>query len=224
MLSLTRKCDYALVAMAELARNGRRTISARGLAEILGIRSPVLTNVLHRLQRHGLVTSRKGARGGYALARPPGRITLADVIDAIEGEFRLTPCCDGTSRRDVGTAQMTPMTPPEEVELASENPSCECSDVVDTSGVATSECDIQADCRIRAPMQRVHRGLRTYFASVTVADLAFESGLVQIEIAGSDCEGESPASCDHLDNQDDLANQDDLDSQDEWCSGAEQIL
>ncbi|MGB0714432.1 MAG: RrF2 family transcriptional regulator [Phycisphaerae bacterium] len=191
MLSLTRKCDYALVAMAELARNGRRTISARGLAAEVGIRVPVLTNVLHRLQRHGLVTSRKGARGGYSLSRPPTMITLADVIEAIEGDVRLTPCCDGSGSIDAG-AVVDASASRSFVQVSNgshENGNGNGNGDASSCGTESDggECELLAGCKIREPMQRVHRGLMTYFASVSVADLAFDSGLVQIEIAGNDC-------------------------------------
>jgi len=93
MLSLTRKCDYALLAMVELAHSQADLVSARDIAGAIGVPLPVLTNVLHLLVQGGLVGSRKGAHGGYALARCPDEITLADIIDGVEGPGRLTMCC-----------------------------------------------------------------------------------------------------------------------------------
>lgn len=93
MLSLTRKADYALVAMAELARQMPGRASAREISEAVGIPLPVLTNVLHELMHDGLISSRKGSKGGYCLARPAERITLAEMIAAIQGPIRLTACC-----------------------------------------------------------------------------------------------------------------------------------
>lgn len=103
MLSLTRKCDYALLAIVELAHRQTDLVSARDMARIIGVPLPVLTNVLHLLVQCGLVASRKGAHGGYALARCPDAITLADIIDAVEGPGRLTMCCtpeDGVPEED----------------------------------------------------------------------------------------------------------------------------
>ncbi len=54
----------------------------------------MLTNVLHQLLHHGLVTSAMGSKGGYRLARAASEITLAELIGAIEGQFRLAACCD----------------------------------------------------------------------------------------------------------------------------------
>lgn len=93
MLALTRKTDYALVAMAELARRVPSLVSAREIAQSVRVPLPVLTNILHLLLRRGLVVSTRGARGGYRLARGPERISLEDLIEAIEGPFRLTICC-----------------------------------------------------------------------------------------------------------------------------------
>ncbi len=94
MLSLTRKADYAIAAMADLARRGATRASARDLARSTGVPLPVLTNILHRLLHHGLVSSAMGSKGGYRVARPVEQISLADLIDAIEGPFRLALCCE----------------------------------------------------------------------------------------------------------------------------------
>ena len=92
MLSLTRKADYGLVTMAELARRPTQT-SARQVAESVGVPLPTVTNILHELMRGGLVTSTMGSKGGYTLAKPADGITLADMIDALEGPVKLTVCC-----------------------------------------------------------------------------------------------------------------------------------
>lgn len=93
MLSLTRKADYALVALAELARRGPGRVSARKIAQGVRVPLPVLTNILHQLLHQGLVTSSRGAQGGYCLSRKADEINLAEVIDAIGGPVRLTMCC-----------------------------------------------------------------------------------------------------------------------------------
>jgi Rrf2 family protein len=79
--------------MAELASRTPARVSAREIAEHTHLPLPVLTNILHQLLHHGLVTSTMGVKGGYCLARPASQITLAEVIDAIEGPFRLALCC-----------------------------------------------------------------------------------------------------------------------------------
>lgn len=92
MISLTRKSDYALVAVAGLAGAPDLT-SARELSDRLRLPLPALRNILKELAARGLVEAHQGSAGGYRLARAPERITVADVVEAIEGGAKLTPCC-----------------------------------------------------------------------------------------------------------------------------------
>ncbi|MFW6061036.1 MAG: RrF2 family transcriptional regulator [Phycisphaeraceae bacterium] len=88
MLSLTRKADYALVALVFLGhrwREGESATSARQVAETFGLPQPVLMNTLKALARHGLVRSQRGVGGGYELARDPARIDLLEAVHAVEG-------------------------------------------------------------------------------------------------------------------------------------------
>ena len=95
MLSLTRKTDYALLALAAMARNGSAKLSAPDLAQKFGVPLRLLTNILNRLKHEGLVESTRGTKGGYGLAMDPERITLAHLIEAVEGPMRLARCCPG---------------------------------------------------------------------------------------------------------------------------------
>jgi Rrf2 family protein len=99
MLRLSKKADYALMAMKHLALRGERgSSSAREIAEQYDIPIELLAKVLQRLVRHGLLASHQGTRGGYQLARVPMQISVADVIQAIEGPVAVTACSseDGT--------------------------------------------------------------------------------------------------------------------------------
>jgi Rrf2 family protein len=108
MLTLTRKTEYGLIAICHLAQVGqKKVVSARDIAEHQAVPLPLLMNVLKRLNRVGYVSSVRGAHGGYTLAADPERLTLADVIDAVEGPVHLVRCvntsgkgrkCDRTSR------------------------------------------------------------------------------------------------------------------------------
>ena len=88
MLLLTRKTDYALLALASLARQTPAGASARGLAERLSLPLPVLRNILKQLTSRGVLKSTRGTRGGYRLARSPEQITLAQLLAATEGPSR----------------------------------------------------------------------------------------------------------------------------------------
>ena len=93
MLRLSKKADYALMAMKHLAqRTDRGSSSAREIAEQYDIPIELLAKVLQRLVRRQLLESHQGTRGGYQLARPAAQISVADVIQAIDGPVTVTAC------------------------------------------------------------------------------------------------------------------------------------
>ena len=93
MLRLSKKADYALIAMKHLALRGDSgSSSAREIAELYAIPIELMAKVLQRLVRRGLLASHQGTRGGYQLARKPTGISVADVIQAIDGPVTVTAC------------------------------------------------------------------------------------------------------------------------------------
>src|SRR4051812_33557925 len=93
MLRLSKKADYALIAMKHLALRGDRgSSSAREIAGLYDIPIELMAKVLQRLVQRGLLASQQGTRGGYQLSRLPRQITVADVIQAIEGPVTVTAC------------------------------------------------------------------------------------------------------------------------------------
>ena len=93
MLRLSKKADYALMAMKHLAqKDGAPSICAREIAEQYDIPIELMAKVLQRLVRTGLLVSTQGTRGGYTLGRPSAAISVADVIEAIDGPFTVTAC------------------------------------------------------------------------------------------------------------------------------------
>ncbi len=95
MLRLSKKADYALLALRHLAVPGpRATASARELAESYDLPPELLAKVLQQLVRGGLLSSQQGIRGGYGLARPAAEITVVDVIEAIDGPMTVTACSE----------------------------------------------------------------------------------------------------------------------------------
>jgi Rrf2 family protein len=81
----TAKADYAVRAAVELAASGDAPVSAERIADAQKIPVNFLENILLDLRRAGIIESRRGAAGGYLLARPAGEIVLADVVRAVEG-------------------------------------------------------------------------------------------------------------------------------------------
>ena len=94
MLRLSKKADYALIAMKHLAQKspGAHSSSAREIAEHYDIPIELMAKVLQRLVRTGLLVSTQGTRGGYMLSRPAPSISVADVIQAIDGPLTVTAC------------------------------------------------------------------------------------------------------------------------------------
>ena len=95
MIALTRKSDYALVALAHMTRAQGHLSSARGISDHHKIPLPALMNILKKLSRAGIVASVRGARGGYRLAADPTEISLEELIVALEGPIRLVLCAAG---------------------------------------------------------------------------------------------------------------------------------
>ena len=93
MLRLSKKADYALMAVRHLAlKSGPSSASAREIAEQYDIPIELMAKVLQRLVRAGLLISTQGTRGGYTLGRPAASISVGDVIQAIDGPFTVTAC------------------------------------------------------------------------------------------------------------------------------------
>ena len=90
-MKLTRRSEYALLALIHLARaKGEGYVSVAAMADAQGLPGKFLEQLLMALKRGGLVKSRKGPHGGYRLARPPGRISLAEVIRLLDGALAPT--------------------------------------------------------------------------------------------------------------------------------------
>jgi len=104
MLRLSKLTDYAVVVLIRLSETERATggcscddavQTSPGIAAATGVPEPTVAKVLKALAGGNLVTSQRGARGGYRLARPLGAISVADVISAVDGPIALTACVDG---------------------------------------------------------------------------------------------------------------------------------
>jgi Rrf2 family protein len=84
-MRVSAKADYAIRAAAELAASGPGPVKGERLAQAQQIPANFLENILSDLRNAGLVASKRGAEGGYWLARPAEEITIADVIRAVDG-------------------------------------------------------------------------------------------------------------------------------------------
>src|SRR5688500_10194455 len=94
-MRLTSLADYAVVMMAAAARHpaGAR-LSASALAGETGVPLATAQKLAGRLAAAGLVRTTRGSGGGFTLARAPGAISLADIVEAVEGPIVMTSCID----------------------------------------------------------------------------------------------------------------------------------
>ena len=92
MLQLSRMADYAVVTLGQMAQSPEGLHTAPALAESTGLGTATVSKVLKLLTRAALLTSSRGAQGGYHLALPPAQMTLAQIIEAIDGPIALTRC------------------------------------------------------------------------------------------------------------------------------------
>jgi Rrf2 family protein len=155
MLRLSKKADYALIAMRHLAVNaghadarmregavGAVSASAREIAEQYDIPIELLAKVLQRLARTGLLVSTQGTRGGYTLSRPPKSITVADVIQAIDGPFTVTAC-------------------------STEN----------------NDCEQYSKCSVRDPLWQIRERIVAALGTVTLSEMAADQAAAPAPVA-----------------------------------------
>lgn len=92
VIKITRETDYGIVLTASMASDEHQPYSAATLAKQRRLPLPMVSKVLKILARAGLLKSQRGARGGYLLARSPDEISVADIVDALEGPIAITEC------------------------------------------------------------------------------------------------------------------------------------
>ncbi len=99
MLKLSKKVDYALILLGRLHTEGAcpgalglQAASAREMAEKYKLPQPMVANILKSLTGAGILTSTRGAQGGYTLARDASRITLAELVETLDGPIGLMDC------------------------------------------------------------------------------------------------------------------------------------
>ncbi|TPG14464.1 SUF system Fe-S cluster assembly regulator [Sphingomonas oligophenolica] len=95
-MKLSSLADYAVVMMAAAARHcgGVARVNATLLADETGVPLPTAQKLVSRLSAAGLLESARGTGGGFRLARPAAAITLADIVEAVEGPIALTACVE----------------------------------------------------------------------------------------------------------------------------------
>jgi FeS assembly SUF system regulator len=108
MFRLNRLTDYAVVVMAQMAQRREQVRTAPQISQDTGVPLPTVAKLLNALARENLVSSQRGATGGYMLSRRAEEITVAEIIQALEGPIALTACVDG-SGDNCGSEPLCPM-------------------------------------------------------------------------------------------------------------------
>jgi FeS assembly SUF system regulator len=93
MIRMTRQTDYGIVLLTCMASHTDHQVhAARDLAGEAHLSLPMVSKILKVLARKGLLISHRGVKGGYALAHHPEKITIGQIISAIEGPVAMTTC------------------------------------------------------------------------------------------------------------------------------------
>src|SRR5580692_10749980 len=95
MIKLGRLTDYAVTVLTQMVSDSARVWAASDLAEKAGLPPPTVSKVLKQLSKSGLVLAQRGAAGGYRLTRPPNTISVAAIVEAMDGPIALTQCAEG---------------------------------------------------------------------------------------------------------------------------------
>lgn len=99
MIRLNKMTDYAVVMLSHMANiegsDTGRMVTAVQMAQDSGVPLPSVSKLMQQLSKAGILTSHRGAGGGYSLDRAAGQVTVADIVTALEGPIALTSCIDG---------------------------------------------------------------------------------------------------------------------------------
>lgn len=110
MIRLTNLADYAVVLMCELAVSSER-LNAQDLSATTQVPVPTVSKILNCLAKGGLLDSKRGQRGGFALAKTAETISIAEIVEAIDGPIALTACAEQAEASDCSFDSFCTMRP-----------------------------------------------------------------------------------------------------------------
>ncbi len=111
MILISRKVDYAILALVHLMRS-KEGFSAREVASQYNLSRPFLANILKELCHHGFIESQRGIHGGYRLVREPSQLTMDEIISALDGPFQLMSCARAEGEDACGLVETCPVKGP----------------------------------------------------------------------------------------------------------------
>ena len=99
MLRISKQADYGIVLLSHFARKGAGTsLNAREVAGESGLPLPMVAKILKRLTRGGVLESQRGVNGGYRLTRSDREVTVASIVEALEGPIGVVECIPGVAK------------------------------------------------------------------------------------------------------------------------------
>ena len=155
MISLSKRVDYALIALAHLAERPGRLAPAREIAEAYDLPLPLLMNLLKELHQNGLVRSLRGTKGGYELSVDPSAITLHDLIVMLEGPIQTTECVESPAHN-----------------------------VIEFPLPAGAACGCRASrlCPVQAPLKALNDRLVGFLKQVKLSDIIYPGSRVDVPL------------------------------------------
>jgi len=110
MIRLSRLTDYAVALLSHMGREGKTQLwAASDLAEQSGLPAPTVAKILKLLAKNGVITAHRGATGGYKLSRPISDISIAAIIEAMDGPIAITDCSTGSVHQACNIESICPM-------------------------------------------------------------------------------------------------------------------
>jgi len=110
MIRLSRLTDYAVALLSHMGKEAPKKLwAASDLAETSGLPMPTVAKILKLLAKSDLITAQRGASGGYKLTRETADISVADIIEAMDGPIAITDCAEGSSHSGCNIESICPM-------------------------------------------------------------------------------------------------------------------
>jgi hypothetical protein len=100
MIKISRLTDYAIVILYQMVREDRPVFCASDLATKTGLPLPTTSKILKKLSKKGIVSAQRGAMGGYKMEQSAPSVSVATIIEAMEGPIAITDCSDTDMERD----------------------------------------------------------------------------------------------------------------------------
>jgi Rrf2 family protein len=190
MLRISKKADYAVFLLGAIARQGAypggraetSVVSAHEIARQAGLNKSVVANLLKEFAKHGLLESVRGLKGGYKLVRAPREVSLAEILEVVEGRFSLVDCISESPASNSVSA-------PHSLLMLASSQRGESQGLGDGQG-----CALSGFCPSKTPMRIVHDRISHLFQQIRLDELCSMSRTPDVSCLSGSAESASTAS------------------------------